>query len=69
VLGRPRRILNPGSVGQPRDGNADASYAVLDFEAAVWEARRVAYDVADTQARMTKYELPDRLIARLAYGW
>ncbi len=69
TLGRNRRILNPGSVGQPRDSIPDASYAVLDFEAAVWEARRVPYDVAATQARMASQELPERLIARLAYGW
>lgn len=68
-LGRPRRILNPGSVGQPRDSIPDASYALLDFEAAVWEARRVPYDVAATQARMGSHGLPERLIARLAYGW
>jgi predicted phosphodiesterase len=68
-LDRLRRILNPGSVGQPRDSNPDASYALLDFEAAVWEARRVAYDVAAVQARMAAHDLPERLVARLAYGW
>jgi predicted phosphodiesterase len=69
ALDRVRRILNPGSVGQPRDAIPDASYALLDFEAAVWEARRVPYDVAETQARMASFGLPERLIARLAYGW
>ena len=69
ALERTRRILNPGSVGQPRDSNPEAAYAMLDFEAAVWETRRVAYDVAETQARMEGFALPERLIARLAYGW
>lgn len=68
-LDRVRRILNPGSVGQPRDNIPDAAYAVLNFEAGVWEASRVAYDVGETQARMASHDLPERLIARLAFGW
>ena len=38
-----RALLNPGSVGQPRDGSPDASYAVLDFNDNTWEHRRVRY--------------------------
>lgn len=62
-------IINPGSVGQPRDNDPRASYALLDVENALWRYRRVRYDVEITQAAMRKAGLPDRLIARLAYGW
>jgi predicted phosphodiesterase len=61
-------IINPGSVGQPRDGNPDASYALLDHEAGQWEYRRVAYPVEETQRRMKQYKLPERLIQRLYHG-
>ena len=64
-----RLIINPGSVGQPRDGNAAAAYAFLDLATNRWEFCRVAYDLPGTQARMRQARLPDRLIARLAYGW
>jgi diadenosine tetraphosphatase ApaH/serine/threonine PP2A family protein phosphatase len=68
-LNRSRRIFNPGSVGQPRDGNPAAAYALVDLEASVWEARRVPYDVGETQARLEAEGFPERLIARLAHGW
>lgn len=61
-------ILNPGSVGQPRDGDPRASYALLDTEAYTWEHRRVAYPVEVTQERMRVQNLPRRLIARLGMG-
>ena len=64
-----RRIINPGSVGQPRDSDPRAAYALLDTEAHVLRCRRVAYPYELTQARMREANLPDRLIARLAYGW
>lgn len=63
-----RLILNPGSVGQPRDGNPDASYAILDTDAMTWEHRRVSYPVMITQERMRARGLPPRLIERLEYG-
>lgn len=63
-----RMILNPGSVGQPRDGNPDASYAILDTDAMTWEHRRVSYAVEITQERMRARELPYRLIERLEFG-
>jgi diadenosine tetraphosphatase ApaH/serine/threonine PP2A family protein phosphatase len=62
-------IINPGSVGQPRDNDPRAAYALLDVEQALWRYRRVRYDVEITQAAMRKAGLPERLIARLAYGW
>ncbi|HEY88441.1 MAG TPA: metallophosphoesterase family protein [Thermoflexia bacterium] len=63
-----RLIINPGSVGQPRDGNPDAAYGILDTEAATFEFRRVPYPVAITQARMSARKLPQRLIDRLEMG-
>jgi predicted phosphodiesterase len=62
-------IINPGSVGQPRDNDPRAAYALLDVEQACWRYRRVRYDVEITQAAMRKANLPERLITRLAYGW
>lgn len=64
-----RAILNPGSVGQPRDNNPHAAYALVDTEKAVWEPRRVKYEVETTQNRMRQAGLPERLINRLAFGW
>lgn len=63
-----RWIVNPGSVGQPRDGNPDAAYAMLDLDNNTWEYRRVRYPVRDTQRRMREQGLPSRLIERLAQG-
>ena len=68
-LARQRLIINPGSVGQPRDNNPDAAYALLDLEDEIWHYRRVAYDIAATQDRLRKAGLPERLAARLGYGW
>lgn len=64
-----RQIINPGSVGQPRDANPDAAYALLDDETNVWEHRRIRYDIAAVQRRMRKHDMPERLIARLEHGW
>jgi predicted phosphodiesterase len=64
-----RLILNPGSVGQPRDNDRRAAYALLDTESAVWEPRRVDYMIEVTQNRMRQAGLPERLINRLAFGW
>lgn len=64
-----RIIVNPGSVGQPRDGHPEASYAILDTEAFTVEHRRIAYPVEKTQAKMMEHGLPMRLAVRLGYGW
>jgi len=64
-----RLIINPGGVGQPRDGDPRASYAVYDSEQGVVSYYRVPYDIAATQKRMKEHGLPQRLIARLRYGW
>jgi predicted phosphodiesterase len=63
-----RMILNPGSVGQPRDGDPRASYAILDSDSSTWEYRRVAYSIEITQERMRARNLPRRLVERLDAG-
>jgi diadenosine tetraphosphatase ApaH/serine/threonine PP2A family protein phosphatase len=64
-----RRLLaNPGSVGQPRDGDPRASALVLDLERGSLTWHRVAYDIAATQRAMRRQGLPDRLIERLDHG-
>lgn len=63
-----RAMVNPGSVGQPRDGIPDASYAILDLDARTVTFHRVKYDVAATQRRMRKLRLPEMLVERLAAG-
>lgn len=63
-----RALVNPGSVGQPRDGDPDASYAILDPEAGVVAWHRVRYDVAAVQAAMRDAGLPASLSARLPLG-
>jgi putative phosphoesterase len=61
-------IVNVGSVGQPRDGNPDASYACYDLEAQTIEVKRLAYDFTRTQKKMEEVNLPVFLLDRLAYG-
>jgi diadenosine tetraphosphatase ApaH/serine/threonine PP2A family protein phosphatase len=63
-----RYLINPGSVGQPRDGDPRAAYAILDVAAGVIELRRVAYDVASAQRRILDAGLPASLARRLATG-
>jgi diadenosine tetraphosphatase ApaH/serine/threonine PP2A family protein phosphatase len=69
LLGPERLIINPGSVGQPRDGDPRASYAILDDETLTIEYHRVAYPIEKTQAKMMEHNLPLRLVLRLGYGW
>jgi diadenosine tetraphosphatase ApaH/serine/threonine PP2A family protein phosphatase len=66
---RPKLILNPGSVGQPRDRDPRAAYAIYDTEARTWTPRRVAYDVAAVQQRIREAGLPEKHAARIAEGW
>jgi diadenosine tetraphosphatase ApaH/serine/threonine PP2A family protein phosphatase len=64
-----RRVLaNPGSVGQPRDGDPRASYLVFDPDAGTIAWHRVAYDIGAVQAAMTARGLPARLATRLSLG-
>lgn len=67
-LGERRLIINPGSVGQPRDGDPRASYAIYDAESRSLTIHRVPYDIGLVQSRMTALGLPGRMIARLSYG-
>ena len=63
-----RTIINPGSVGQPRDGDPRAGYALLDGYDMSWTFHRVAYPIEVTQERMEAAGLPRRLIDRLEIG-
>ena len=63
-----RYIINPGAVGQPRDGKAAASFAIWRVEERVVEARRAAYDVERAQDKMRAAGLPPYLAERLARG-
>ena len=68
VLGQERCIINPGSVGQPRDRDTRASYAVFDDGALTIEHHRVEYDRPATQSKMREAGLPQYLIDRLDHG-
>ena len=63
-----RWLLNPGSVGQPRDGDPRASFLVLDLDAGRATYRRVPYPVAETQQELRDRGLPEPLAARLEVG-
>lgn len=63
-----RRLLNPGSVGQPRDGDPRAAWLLLDLEERFAEFRRVPYSIERTQAEMRERGLPQALAARLERG-
>lgn len=65
----PRSILNPGSVGQPRDRDPRAAYAIFETQNSSWDYRRVPYDIPAVQKRMKAFKLPERHIQRLAAGW
>jgi diadenosine tetraphosphatase ApaH/serine/threonine PP2A family protein phosphatase len=67
-LGARKALLNPGSVGQPRDGNPLAGYMVIDTDADRVSWHRVAYDIAAVQRAMRAAGLPARLVERLSYG-
>lgn len=68
ALGAGRWLLNPGSVGQPRDGDPRAAWLRIDTESGEARFRRIAYPVAQTQAEIRERGLPDALAERLAHG-
>ena len=68
VLAEKRLILNPGGVGQPRDGDPRASYGIYDSSIRTFTLYRVAYDIKAVQERMHEHGLPAMLIARLGMG-
>jgi predicted phosphodiesterase len=61
-------LLNPGSVGQPRDGDWRAAWALLDTTAWTFSYRRTEYDVAGAASAIRAARLPDSLAERLQYG-
>jgi diadenosine tetraphosphatase ApaH/serine/threonine PP2A family protein phosphatase len=63
-----RWLVNPGSVGQPRDGDARAAWLLLDLDAQTVAWRRTEYDVAGAAAAIRSAHLPDSLAERLQYG-
>jgi predicted phosphodiesterase len=67
-LGADRLVINPGSVGQPRDGDPRASALLIDTVAATLEWQRVDYPIAKVQRLMERAGLPRRLSARLQFG-
>ena len=68
VLDERPTLLNPGSVGQPRDGDPRAAYLILDTDALTVTWHRVGYDIATVQAAIRAAGLPRRLADRLAIG-
>jgi predicted phosphodiesterase len=68
ALPEARWLLNPGSVGQPRDGDPRAAWLELDFEAGSARFHRVTYEIARTQDELRERELPEALAERLAQG-
>ena len=66
--GEPRYLINPGSVGQPRDGDPRAAYAVYDDQAAQVEIVRVPYRVDVAQQKIIDAKLPETLARRLGVG-
>ena len=63
-----RRLLNPGSVGQPRDGDPRAAWLLVDFDERFVAFRRVAYAIERTQRELRDAGLPESLATRLAVG-
>ena len=68
TIGEGRWLLNPGSVGQPRDGDPRAAYLLLDRETGSARFRRLPYPVEQTQAEIREHGLPEPLATRLADG-
>lgn len=64
-----RLIANPGSVGQPRDRDPRAAYAIYDSTDQSWEPRRVTYNIPEVQQRIREAGLPEKHAVRIAEGW
>jgi diadenosine tetraphosphatase ApaH/serine/threonine PP2A family protein phosphatase len=61
-------LVNPGSIGQPRDGDTRAAFVIADLAKKTIEFWRVPYDIQTVQKRMGAGGLPEPLIQRLAFG-
>ena len=68
-LGSGRLVINPGGVGQPRDGDPRTAYAIYDGDLATIRAFRLEYDIGTTQDKIRSAGLPDRLAQRLEVGF
>jgi predicted phosphodiesterase len=68
VMHNHRMIVNPGGVGQPRDGDPRASYAIYDSEGMMLRLYRVEYNIRATQDKMMQAHLPIQLVTRLEQG-
>jgi len=66
---RRKLILNPGSVGQPRDRDPRAAYAIYDTKEKTWLPKRVEYNIPEVQERIRAAGLPEKHAARIADGW
>jgi predicted phosphodiesterase len=64
-----KAILNPGSVGQPRDNDPRTSFGIFDPDAMTWQIQRVDYDIPAVQARIRAAGLPEKHAQRLSEGW
>jgi predicted phosphodiesterase len=64
-----RQIINPGSVGQPRDRDPRASFGILDIGSRTWMPLRASYDIQEVQERILSASLPERHAVRLLEGW
>jgi diadenosine tetraphosphatase ApaH/serine/threonine PP2A family protein phosphatase len=62
-------ILNPGSVGQPRDHDPRASYGIYEIEENTWRLHRVEYDIESVQKRIREVGMPEKHASRLTEGW
>lgn len=63
-----RLLVNPGSVGQPRDGDPRAAYAILDFDTNTVDLRRVPYPIGTVVEKIRETSIPDQLIRWLENG-
>jgi predicted phosphodiesterase len=61
-------LINPGSVGQPRDSNPKASFAIFDSDTDTIEIKRIEYDIKSAQGKIQKAGLPEYLAGRLSVG-
>jgi diadenosine tetraphosphatase ApaH/serine/threonine PP2A family protein phosphatase len=64
-----RSIVNPGSVGQPRDHDPRAAFTIFDTDKNTWTQHRITYDISEVQQRMTRAGIPLEYIQRLNLGW
>jgi predicted phosphodiesterase len=61
-------VMNPGSIGQPRDGDPKAAYSILDLDSVTVEERRVAYDIDAVEDAVSEAGLPEQIGSRLHQG-